>query len=76
MITDHHGMIEKTLFKATSSPITTKTTTTTTTTTGIFIVRVAMCYQFVMNVTIIQIYCNRNVNSTIVFLILVYWWVG
>ena len=75
MITDHHGMMRKNLFQATSSLITT-TTTTTTTTTGIFIVSVGMGNQFVMNVRISQIYCNRNVNSTIVFLILIYWRVG
>ena len=48
----------------------------TTTTTGIFIVRVTKGYQSVMNVRIILINCNRNVNRTIVFLILIYWWVG
>ena len=52
MITDNHGMIEKNLFKETSSPI------TTTTTTGIFIVRGTMGYQFVMTVRIILIYSN------------------
>ena len=72
MITDHHCMIEKkNLLKAT-----TITTTTTTTTTGIFVVRVTKGYQFVMNDTIILINCNRNVNRTSVFLILIYWWVG
>ena len=79
MITDHHCMIEKKkLLKATMShrPITTITTTTTTTTTGIFIVKVTNGYQFFMNVRIILINCNRNVNRTIVFLILIYWWVG
>ena len=35
-----------------------------------------MGYQLVMNVRIILLYCNRNVNRTIVFLILIYWWVG
>ena len=45
-------------------------------TTGIFIVRVTKGYQFVMNVRIILINCNRNVNRTIVFLILIYLWVG
>ena len=32
-----------------------------------------MGYQFVMNVRIILINCNRNVNRTIVFLIFLYW---
>ena len=40
-------------------------------TTGIFIVRVTMDYQFVMNDRIILLYCNRNVNRTIVVLILI-----
>ena len=31
-----------------------------------------MDYQFVMNDRIILLYCNRNVNRTIVFLILIY----
>ena len=35
-----------------------------------------MGYQFVMNVRIILINCNRNVNRTFVFLILLYWWGG
>ena len=75
MITDHHGMIEKKKpCCKRHRPIT--TTTTTTTTTGVFIVRVTMDYQLVMNVRIILIYCNRNVNRTILFLILIYWWVG
>ena len=76
MITDRHCMIEKKhLLKATSSIHNNKTTTTTTTT-GIFNMRVTKGYQFVMNVRIILINCNRNVNRTIVFLILIYWWVG
>ena len=53
-------------------PITTITTTTTTTTTGIFIVRVTKGCQLIMNVRIILINCNRNVNRTMVFLILIY----
>ena len=57
-------------------PITTITTTTTTTTTGIFIVRVIKGYKFVMNVRILLINCNRSVNRTILFLILIYRWVG
>ena len=64
MITDHHGRIGKKLLEVTA-------TTTTTTTTGIFIVRVTMGYQFVMNDRIILLYCNRNVNRTFVFLMLI-----
>ena len=76
MITDHHCMIEKKNCLKRRRPITTIARTTNTTTTGIFIVRVTMGYQFVMNVRILLLNCNRNVNRTIVFLILIYWWVG
>ena len=66
--------LKKKLLKATpSNHNNNNKKTTTTTSIGIFIVRVTMGYQFVMNVIIILLYCNRNVNRTIVFLILIYW---
>ena len=74
MITDYHGRIEKkTVESDTVQSQQQQKKTTTTTSIGIFIVRVTMGYQFVMNVIIILLYCNRNVNRTIVFLILIYW---
>ena len=66
MVTDHHDMIEK---KTVESEIKSKHNKTTATTTGILIVRLTMGY-FVMTVRIILVWCNRKVNRTIVFLIL------
>ena len=69
-------MIEKKTVEATSSNHNNNNNNYYIKKTGIFIVRVTKGYQFVMYVRIILINCNRNVNRTIVFLILIYWWVG
>ena len=73
MITDHHCMIQKKLLKATSSNHNNNNNNNYYYNNNWFIYcESPKCYQFVMNVRINLINCNRNVNRTIVFLILIY----
>ena len=70
MITDHHGRIEK---KPVESDIIQSHNNNNYYNDKWYInLRVTMGYQLVMNVRIILIYCYKNVNRTIVFLILIY----